>query len=409
MRPPYPYRPKEFVLLYDAGLFHVIYMRDDLTKPWDDTEKDYGHAISTDLINWTQLDPILHVQPDTWDSSHVWAPSIIKDGDTWVLFYAGVQKQPFQWPWFQRIGFATSTDLMTWTHHDEPVFTGNMVPWACADSSQFDGAQFRDPFVMADPEHPGGWLMYYVTTPDAARGQLLIGAARNGGGLTTWEDAGPLWCTDVAHGWGWCESPLLFQHDGLWFLFTSLNAQHSINFRVGPSPLADSLQWSDGYRLYDFAGGRLRNSDAWFGAEFLSVDGHDYLAYIDSEFNVLGFEEIAWGTPPDYFSLQPPPANVAVVPTPSTALGLRPVGRARRGSGVVFAATLPAAMEARLEIYDVRGRRLCVASAGRLPAGESALVWTGRDADLRVQSCGMYFARLVTSAGDAITKVAMTE
>lgn len=410
MKPPWPYRPKEFAFVHDAGVFHVFYMMTDMTKPMKETEKEFGHAISTDLLNWTQLPPVLHVQPGTWDSSHTWAPTIIKGGDTWYLFYAGVQDLPFQWPFFQRIGVATSTDLMNWTHHDEPVYTGNMVPWAVADSSQFDGAQFRDPFVMEDPENPGKWLMYYVTMPDAARGQLLIGAARNDGGLSPWQDVGPLWCTDNAHGWGWNESPHLFEHDGLWYLFTSLNALHSINFRVGPSPLADSLLWSESYRIYDFTGGSSRNSTAWFGVEYLSVNGHDYFAYIDTEFNVLCFEEIAWGTPPDFFTLQGPPVVVGIGGDgEAPGVSLRAVGPARLGSGVVFAAVLPAAMEARLEIYDLRGGRLCVPHSGVLPAGESALHWDSRDQAGDVVPRGMYFARLSTGAGTAIAKVALTE
>jgi hypothetical protein len=409
MRPPAPYWPKEFAFVYDGGLFHLIYMRrnKNLTDPY--TNFEFGHAISTDLVNWFQLDTLLDVQPGTWDEGHVWAPTLIRGGNTWYLFYAGVQDLPFPWSLYQRIGVATSPDLMTWTHYDQPVLTGNMISWAFADSSTFDGAQLRDPYVMEDPEHPDQWIMYYVTEAAAARGQLLIGASRNNGGLTPWQDIGPLWCSDNAHFWGWNESPLVFEHAGLWYLFSTTTSGHPIGFRVGPGPLADSTQWSGKYRLYDFAGGSTRNSDAWFAAEFLSVAGHDYFAYVDSDLEAICIEEIAWGTPPAFFSLQPPSVTAVRLAAPAARIGLRVVGRARRGSGVTFAAALPEAREARLELYDVSGRRLRVLRPGVLSAGETVVPWDGRDEEGRTLPCSMYFARLVTSAGGAVSRVPLTD
>ena len=409
MHPPGLYRPKEFAFIHDAGLFHIFYMRHNLTVSDDSTETDLGHAVSTDLVNWTQLDPVLHVQPATWDSLHIWAPTMIKSGSTWYMFYAGVNNQPFAWNWFQRIGVATSTDLMTWTRYDQPVYTGNMEPWAFADSSNFDGAQFRDPFVMPDPANPSHWIMYFVTEAASARGQLIVGAARNDGGLTPWQDAGAMWCTDAAHYWGWNESPLMFQHNGLWFLFSTTPSGHPIGFRVGPSPLADSIYWSGKYRLWDFAGKATRNSDDWFAAEFLSAEGHDYFAYIDTDDDYIGIEEMVWGTPPNFFSLQRPSITAVGPRNAAPRVSVRVVGRARHGTGAMFAVALPEAMEARLDLYDVAGRRLRVLRPGALPAGESTVPWDGRDESGRVLPCSMYFARVVTAGGAGVAKVLVTE
>jgi len=55
---------------------------------------------------------------------------------------------------------------------------------------------------------------------------------------------------------------------------------------------------------------------------------------------------------------------------------------------------LPDAGAARLEIYDIIGRRVTTLLAGERPAGVHSLVWNGRDANgLRVTS-GVYIARL---------------
>jgi hypothetical protein len=328
------------------------------------------------------------------------------------MFYAGVQDVPFAWPWYQRLGVATSTDLMNWTHYDEPVYSGNVVPWAFADSSTFDGSQFRDPFVMDDPENPGKWLLYYVTEPAGARGQLLVGAARSDGGLSPWEDLGPMWVTDAHYFWGWCESPHLFQHDSLWYMFASTSSGHPIGFRVGPSPLADSSEWNPNrYRLYDYAGRLFRNSDSWFASEILSVGGHDYFAYVDTDSNAIGIEELTWGAPPDFFSLGPPTAPITGVSRPPHAgsPGVRLVGRARRGAGALFAVSQAEAGPVRLELFDVGGRRVRVLQAGTLPAGESLLRWDGRGESGAAAPCAMYFARAATRAGTATARVPLTD
>jgi aminopeptidase N len=55
---------------------------------------------------------------------------------------------------------------------------------------------------------------------------------------------------------------------------------------------------------------------------------------------------------------------------------------------------LPEATTARLDIFDVSGRRIRTLRDSRSPAGESAEVWDGRDADGHSAASGIYFVRL---------------
>jgi hypothetical protein len=323
------------------------------------------------------------------------------------MFYTGVTSVPFSWSWYQRIGVATSTDLMNWTREDSPVFTAGMVPWALSDSSTFDGCQFRDGFVMPDPADTTRWLMYYVTTARSARGQLIAAVARSDGGPAPWTDVTPLWCTDLAHYWGWSESPAVLSHDGLWYLFATTNSGHPIRFRTAPGPTADSTLWSGTYRLYDMVGGDPQ-SDTWFGPEVLHANGTDYFAYVNGYSNSVDIKQIVWNATPPGFTLQNP-VVLGVGTRDANGLALAIVGRPERGRGVVLRYALPAEGPARLEVFDVLGRRLATLRQGRQRAGEALAEWDARGPDGAPVAHGVYFARLRTSAGQKVARFALAD
>ncbi len=408
MIPPTPYRAKEFALVFSNGLFHMFYMRHNMSGVEDSTERDIGHAVSVDMVAWTQLSPVLPIRPDKWDNLHVWSPTMIEQDGTWYMFYTGVTAVPGAGGELQRIGVATSTDLFSWQRYDQPAFSGTMVPWAFSDSSTYAGCQFRDPFVMRDPARPGKWLLYYVATPASALDQIIVGVAQNDGGLTPWSDLMPLWATDAAHYWGWSESPFLHPHGGLWYLFVTTNSGHPIGIRYATSPTADSLHWSGKYRLYDMAE-KNPVSDYWFGPEVLSVDGHDYIGYASSFDNGVDISEIVWGATAPNFTLRTPEMAGVGERAGAGALRLALLGRARRGLGATFALTLPAPASVRLDLYDVSGRHVRALRVGAAPGGGSTCTWDGRDDAGRVVTCGVYFARLATPGGRCALRVALTD
>ena len=61
----------------------------------------------------------------------------------------------------------------------------------------------------------------------------------------------------------------------------------------------------------------------------------------------------------------------------------------------------------RLEIFDVRGRRVRRLLDGPMPAGESYVRWDGRDQNGGALASGIYFAHLVTSSGESSKKLAL--
>jgi hypothetical protein len=64
---------------------------------------------------------------------------------------------------------------------------------------------------------------------------------------------------------------------------------------------------------------------------------------------------------------------------------------------------------ARLDVVDLRGRRVAVLHDGLLPAGRHEMEWRGRDDAGRAVPGGVYLARLVTAAGSRTVKLSLAK
>ena len=394
MKPPLPYRAKECAFVWDGGQFHVFYIRDNLNAPFDSTERDFGHAVSYDLVHWVDLDPILPIRRTEWDNFHVWSPTIVHQDSLWYLIYAGVTYVPEAVNRRQSLGLATSPDLMTWTRVDPPILGCADIPWVYCDSTLADGGDFRDPFVMEDPASPGGWLMYVATRPDAVRDQMVLGLASSSGDLTQWTDRMPMWNTDAFHSFSaLIESPAMIDHDGLWYLFYDTNSSHTINYETSTDPAADSTGWSNQRHLSSEI--TSEDTDAWFGPEFLRVGGHDYFCAVNSDKFGLEFREIVWGEPPHFQLIEPSTQGLAAPPGSSdSSLGLRVH---RVGSIWRLEVTSREAAHVRLDVLDVTGRRVATLADRDVGAGTTAFDWSGADLGGRGVGAGMFFARLASN------------
>ncbi len=304
MIPGSPIRAKDFAFIKRNGVYHLFYIRNNINLTAAQTEKDFGHAVSTDLFHWDQRPIPFAVNTSGWDNDHVWAPWIVEqDGLYWML-YTGVTLNA-TYNATQRMGLAVSEDLETWVRVNRPVFAATTVPWAWWKPRSAEPA-FRDPFVMRDPANPTGWLMYYTATPASDTASTLIGVARSNGDLDAWEDVKPLWITHRSYTFNQLtESPHVFEHDGLYYLFITTNSGQPLSFYTSTDPTADPAGWT--YR------GRLRNmlgydTSFWFASEAMKDGTRQLFSFVSGD--RIEIREVVWTGPWQFALVQPPLLHV---------------------------------------------------------------------------------------------------
>jgi beta-fructofuranosidase len=145
-----------------------------------------GHAVSTDLVSWSRLpDALGPGAPGAWDATATWTGSILAHEGTWSMFYTGPAHG--ERGLVQRIGRATSRDLMTWEKDPRnPLIQANGSCYERLGTSAWPEEAWRDPWVFADP---GGDGFHALITARAAEGDLrsrgVIGLASSPD-LVTW-------------------------------------------------------------------------------------------------------------------------------------------------------------------------------------------------------------------------------
>ncbi len=152
-----------------------------------------GHAVSTDLVQWTRLaDALVRGDAPAFDDIATWTGSVLRGpDDVWRMFYTGTTIR--DGALIQSIGVATSTDLVTWHKHpDNPVLVAD-PRWyeRYGDATWLDDA-WRDPWVFADPDGAGWHMLITARTnhgPVAERG--VVGHARSED-LLHWKAQPPL-------------------------------------------------------------------------------------------------------------------------------------------------------------------------------------------------------------------------
>lgn len=230
-------RPKDFSLVKkgDTWYWIGIHYFEGSGPPGPASDGLYL-ATSKDLARWTDQGPVVLVgDTGTWDSYDLWAPSIVLVDNTYHIFYTGVQSVGNQL--IQKIGHATSTDLINWTKDPNPVFDCSTTTWQYWNVSDpwNIGEDCRDPFVIRD-EPNSRWVMFYngrskdpVIDPinPAVRWNptpAVVGVAYSTD-LATWSDGGFLPATAGAQ----IESPHAFSHNGTWYLAWTNNCTEVVN------------------------------------------------------------------------------------------------------------------------------------------------------------------------------------
>ena len=173
--------------------YHVFYLQ--APKSLIDERKRHhnatiGHAVSTDLINWDVLpNAISPSQDGSWDDLATWTGSVIKKDDTWFMFYTGVNKK--ESGLIQRIGFATSKDLITWhKYENNPVLEADSQWYEMLDLDSWHDHAWRDPCII---ESEGSYYAFITARvnyglPDE-RGVIALASSLD---LISWEVLPPV-------------------------------------------------------------------------------------------------------------------------------------------------------------------------------------------------------------------------
>jgi hypothetical protein len=413
--------------------FHIFYIRSWRDgRPDSTNEVAFGHAWSRDLINWehtaNSLDAFHADTSDVsaWDHLHVWAPSIVQFGTKFLMFYTGVAENGDQ-----TIGYASADSIYTtspssaWSRqtmysHSPPQAEGSWVsvnhPW-----------QFRDPFVMADPQNPTSRLLMFYTAKTATDSGYAVGVARSAlNNAAWWDDLGFYPTTDYAHTFiKRLESPHVFPDSTNWAPERDLFATWRIMFTMGDWDFPDSTRivffdtkvtgtdvtdrtashWSTTpTNLYDYL--HLTSESPEYGhqaTEMLNIGGNYFWAGFDG--TDIRFRRAIWGGTNQFWL-----TNVGQIVgvqgqgAPKT-LRLAIAGLSPSRGVTQFRIDMPARMRISLVLYDVMGRRVRSLVDHEITPGSTEVTWDGRNQSGTAVGTGMYFARMVAGGTSYVVRV----
>lgn len=260
-------------LVYFKGKYHVFYQwnphgTEHLTKNW-------GHAVSSDLVHWETLPPAL--EPSEWyDSYGCYSGSAVVKDDQLILFYTGtVKSSSGEKRSYQCTAF--SKDGITFTKGG-PVF----------DHPAGFTRHVRDPKVWQDEK--GTWWMVLGAQTEELVGTVIAYSSPD---LQEWTNHGPLLKEPLALGYMWeCPDVLLMdQLDMLLFCPQGMEAEGDLFqniFQTGyllgrftskgtfQGDYASFRELDRGFEFYApqtfVAGDGRRLMFAWMGAMELEVE-----------------------------------------------------------------------------------------------------------------------------------------
>jgi beta-fructofuranosidase len=145
----------DFWLAQDGPDYHLFYLQaprslgDPELRHW---HVSVGHAVSQDLRTWQILpDALQPGSPGNWDDYTTWTGSVLRHEALWYLFYTGTNRA--EEGLIQRIGLATSTDLIHWDRYPEnPLLVADPRWYELLDPNLWHDQAWRDPWVFRSPD-----------------------------------------------------------------------------------------------------------------------------------------------------------------------------------------------------------------------------------------------------------------
>lgn len=157
------------------------------------THARVGHAVSTDLVEWTDLGEVLGPSDHGWDDLAVWTGSVVQDDDgQWRMFYTAISTRGHGVR-DQRIGVVVSDDLHDWRRPaDRPVIELDRHRYRTLDEDPSASETWRDPFVFRDPDGLGWHMLITARDPHSQTNENGVLAHAVSSDLTTWELGPPV-------------------------------------------------------------------------------------------------------------------------------------------------------------------------------------------------------------------------
>lgn len=252
----------DFWIVDDGDRFHLFFLYASRALRDPDARHfraSIGHAVSTDLTDWTRVtDALVRSDAPGIDDMATWTGSVTRGADgRWYMFYTAVTGAPGGRN-VQTITYATSSDLYEWTKAAAPVLTAD-PRWyePLTDDRQWGDEAFRDPWVFADPDGDG-WQM--LITARANRGPVddrgVVGHATSSD-LVNWTLRPPL--TAPGQGFGQLEVCQTVEIDGgHYLLFNCLDTELSTGLRAaGVSGGVWLARADSALGPYDIAGAQM--------------------------------------------------------------------------------------------------------------------------------------------------------
>ena len=227
-----------------------------------------GHAVSTDLRAWERLPDPLPEARDGLDDRATWTGCTTPGEGRWWLFTSGLSEH--EDGRVQRIGAATSEDLLTWERTDLLLE---------ADTDHYQGlsdawpdVSWRDPWVVAD-EH-GTWHMY-VTARDRSGepGCGVVGHATSPD-LREWTVQPPL--SRPTGLFQWLEVIQVVQVEGRWVMVFSCLSDSMVGAEPGSGGVWSVPVEGPGAPV-DPSGAVRLTDERWYVGKVVEHDGQAFL------------------------------------------------------------------------------------------------------------------------------------
>jgi len=279
--------------VFDGELHHAFYLK--ASKSLGDPDRRHrnptvGHSISNDLVSWEEvIDAIGPSDANSWDSWTTWTGSVVKGDDgLWWMFYTGTSREDSGD--IQRVGAATSPDLMTWSKLDSnPLLEASGALYEKRDLELWHDEAFRDPWVF---NASGSWHMFMTARANngAAFDRGVVGHAKSKD-LKTWELLRPL---SNPAGFGQLEVLQLLQIDGQLILLFSCDTNELstelkdkygqggvfslvVDSELGPFDISKSVRFPHD-SLY--AARAVQHCNRWYLLGFIGRQHQEFEGYI---------------------------------------------------------------------------------------------------------------------------------